>query len=290
MPFNLFALCQTQNSLETRRIRLNAALQNEIENIFTRQANVFEANITQEIPFTGDWKPDRDQVLTIDLPDEAQVINETLTNNANAIPVLDLNNFENEPIKALFGSSNNRILLQLFSKKQFLNRCFSLFLDNDTYNKLEAPTICFDNKLLCIIENNVIKFKSFHNLRCVFNLSQLYVEATDEDIEAFSELENLAISDVEIFKSLATQNIRKRIHNLLKSDVLRGFTVQEIQQKALDEGITNLVNVDDNNKIVVPEDRQAIGNLLSFFDDKLYRGVFSGDIIQASSTQVVPMT
>lgn len=286
MPFNLFALCKIQGNLEARKINLNQGLQNQVQQLFATQKQTFLANINQETEFQGDWKPDSDELLTIDTPADAQIIIDTINANRNGIEDVNLANFEEEPIKALFGQDNNGdILVQTFFKGQYLTRTFSIFLQNDTYNKLDAPAIAFDNKLLCIISNNTVKFKSFHNLRCLFDLGDLYKEATNTDLETFSELENIAISDFKSFQGTANQNIRKRIHNLLQSNVLTDYTANQIREKAVDEGLNDLINI-NNNQIVMPDDSKGIMNLLSFLDEKLYRGPFSDNIIRANSTKV----
>lgn len=286
MAFNLFALCKIQRNLEVRKIHLNQLLQTSVENLFTTQEEQFMRNISNETTFHGDWKPDTDELLTIDLPNDAQVIIDAVNANFTSIHDLNLNNFQGEPIKALFGQNNQgKILIQSFFKSQYLSRNFSLFLNDHTYNKLDSPAISFDNKLLCIIENNVVKFKSFNNLRYLFNLTDLYNEATDTDIDSFSTLNNILIPNVQTFKGSANQNIRKRIHNLLQSNTLINYSAQQIQALAAQEGINNLINI-NNNKIEIPNDNKEVMKLLSFFDDKLYKGPFSQKTIRANSTKV----
>jgi hypothetical protein len=287
MPFNLFALCKVQGNLEARRIRLNQNLQTEVETLFNIQEQEFMRDITQETPFQGDWKPDSDELLTIDIPEDAQVINDTVSANLNSILDLDLNNFNSEPIKALFGKNNQgKILVQFFFKGQYLGRKLSLFLEDHTYNKLDSPAISFDNKLLCIIENNIVKFKSFQTLKYLFDLTDLYREATDTDINSFAAVNNILIPNIETFKTASNQNIRKRIHNLLQSGILSNYTANQINGIATQKGFNGLINV-DNNKIVIPENNnKEVMKILSFLDDKLYRGAFSNNILRTNSTYI----
>lgn len=286
MTFNLFALCKIKKKLEVRKISITNPLQEKVLQIFEQQKIKFNENVKQIVPFTGDWKPDNDEIFEIDLPTDANIIIEALNANLTTIEELNLDNFEKEPIKALFGRNNsNEIMIQSFFKSQYLSRTFSIFLNNDTYNELNNPAISLDNKLLCYIANNKLRFKSFNNLRFVFDLSSLYKEATDEDIDKLCEYDNIEINNILNFKTNAGQNIRKRVHNILSSGVLKGYTAKQIKNIAKTQGLNSLITI-NNNKIVIPQDQQTINKLLSFFDEKLFVGPFSGNTIRANSTKI----
>lgn len=286
MTFNLFALCKIKKKLEVRKISINNPLQEKVLQIFEQQKIKFNENVKQIVSFTGDWKPDNDEIFEIDLPADANIIVEALNANLTTIEELNLDNFEKEPIKALFGrNNNNEIMIQSFFKSQYLSRSFSLFLKNNTYNELNNPAISLDNKLLCYISNNKLRFKSFNNLRFVFDLSSLYKEATDEDIDNLCEYDNIEIDNITNFKTNAGQNIRKRVHNILSSGVLKEYTAKQIKRIAKSQGLNSLISI-SNDKIVIPQDQQTINKLLSFLDEKLFVGPFSGNTIRANSTKV----
>ncbi|HUZ95434.1 MAG TPA: hypothetical protein VMU57_11025, partial [Edaphobacter sp.] len=42
--------------------------------------------VTTEVPFTGNWNPDPEEILTIDVPQEAQVFEAVIRGNATAVP------------------------------------------------------------------------------------------------------------------------------------------------------------------------------------------------------------
>ena len=288
MPFNLFALCKNSdnNDYVVRRIPLNSSTQIAVSNIFSAQKDAFLRD-KEEVTFSGDWKPDDDEILTVSAPEDAQVIINTYNNKDLILfPILNLSEFDSFPIKALFGSNDkgNTILVQKFNQNQYLSRKFSLFLDNNTYSKLDTPTISLDSKLLCVISNGIVKFNNFSNMRCVFDMKEYYKEATDEDIDLFARHSRIYINDVESLKNIANQNIRKRIHNLLKSNVLDDFSATDILNKAQEYGFENLITVQDN-KVSLPNDAKEVIKILCFLDEKLYKGVFSELVIMANSTK-----
>lgn len=286
MSFNLFALCKNSNDYVVRHIPLNSSTQTAVFDIFNAQKDVFLRN-KEEVAFSGDWKPDDDEILTVSAPKDAQVIINTYSNKSLILqPILNLSEFDTFPIRALFGSNDkgNTILVQKFNQSQYLARKFSLFMDNNAYSKLDTPTISLDSKLLCVISNGIVKFNNFSNMRCVFDMKEYYKEATDEDIDLFSKHSRICIDDVENLKNIANQNIRKRIHNLLKSNVLDDFSATDILNKAKEHGFENLITVQDN-KVSLPNDAKEIIKILCFLDEKLYKGVFSELVIMANSTK-----
>lgn len=286
MTFNLFALCRVDNNLEVRKISVTQTMQAKISQIFEEQKDNFNAGIREIISFVGDWKPEKDELLEIPIPTDANVIIQALETNLTGIPELNLNNFETEPIKALFGQNENgEILIQLFFRSQYLSRSFSLFLEGNTYNELTAPAITLDNKLLCYISDNTLKFKSFNNLRYLFNLSELYIEATDADIERFALNTNIEFENIEAFKNSANQNNRKRIHNILQSDRLNNYSAIDIKSIAETKGLNELI-VLRNNKVFLPQNNSKLSKILSFLDEKLYVGPFSNNVIRANSTKI----
>lgn len=286
MTFNLFALCRVDNNLEVRKISVTQTIQAKISQIFEEQKDHFNAGIREIISFAGDWKPEKDELLEIPIPTDANVIIQALETNLTGIPELNLNNFETEPIKALFGQNENgEILIQLFFRSQYLSRSFSLFLEGNTYNELTAPAITLDNKLLCYISDNTLKFKSFNNLRYLFNLSELYIEATDADIEHFALNTNIEFENIEAFKNSANQNNRKRIHNIMQSDRLNNYSAIDIKSIAETKGLNELIVV-RNNKVFLPQNNSQLSKILSFLDEKLYVGPFSNNVIRANSTKI----
>lgn len=126
---NLYALCRNSGQLSVKRVKITQPVQAKLEGIFQAQAGAFLDGISEEIEFGGDWKPDSDEILVMNAPQEADVIIQALDNNPIALPTIDAANFIGEGIKALFTATENghrRVLIQLFNAQQILSRRFSL--------------------------------------------------------------------------------------------------------------------------------------------------------------------
>jgi hypothetical protein len=206
---NLFALCRPNGSLQIKRVSVTQPVQDKIEGVFQQQATAFFDGVAEEIDFGSDWKPDPDEVLVMETPNEAAAIVQALDGDAIGLPIVNAANFVGEGIKALFiavgSGASRRVLMQLFTAQQILARRFSLLLDGDTFKELTAPAFTFENNLVAIIEDDKLKFKSFHLVKRIFQLNQFYQEASDQQIDSFSSHLSLNVESVAAFKAVADQ-------------------------------------------------------------------------------------
>lgn len=273
---NLLALCRVEDQLQIKKVNLTQPVQGKLGGLFQAQANTFMDGITEEVEFGGDWKPDAEEVLYIEAPEEAAAIFAAADGDLLALPAIDAANFAAENIKGLCvvekGPTGNRILIQCFSAQQILARRFSLLLDGNSFKELTDPAFTLDNYLVAILEGDRLKFKNFHMVKRVFALKQLYEEASDQEIDLFCGHDSLQVESIETFKQAADQTIRKMVHAISKANVLANYTVQEISDKAAQLGLEVEVN---EGKLVMPQERKAIKNLLRFLDDGIYEAALS---------------
>ncbi len=277
MPENLFAACRNNDQLIAKRVRLDNNVQQAIETIFADQETQFREGITDEVDFDGSWNPDENEVLTLDVPDEAQLFIDTIEANAVAIPDIDTAHFDQEGIKGLFTGTTDggatKVLIQQFSTRQMLSRKFSLLQDGNAFRRLTDPAFSLDTSLTCIAEDGKLKFKSFHKMRAIINLIDVYKAATDQEIQAFAGHASFEVADPAAFLEVADQTTRKLIHAISRAGTLNDYTAADIETAANGVGIGITLN---NGRIVMPTERAEIKKLLRFLDDGLYEAPLSG--------------
>ena len=143
MPENLFAACRMNGELVSRRVQLDGTIQDQVEGVFVHQAQTFFEGVDEEVPFDGRWKPDQHELLTMAVTPEAEILQETLNGNPIAVEPLDIANFANAGVKALFTSDGTndagRVLVQLFTGGQVLDRKITLFLQGNSFRRLTVP-------------------------------------------------------------------------------------------------------------------------------------------------------
>jgi len=272
-PANLFALVDDGDA-PIRRIPLTAALNTELAQLFAEQQTALLGD-KQAITFSGSYNVDEGEIFTIDdyplLPDISQAIGNPLT-----CQVLNLDT-ETHRIKALFSgnwsAANKTVNFQVFDTGKLLKRGFTLIGSGDTYKKLEEPGLMLQDKLTVHFHNGILYFTSYHNTKRFLDLADYYREATDTDLDEFASTELFAFEDEVSFKEQADSIIRKKIALLQKNEVLKNITVADIQTVAnnfnaeLPEEHHISITVNDDGKLVIPEDRKQLKELIRFLDE-----------------------
>lgn len=286
---NFFAFIRDDSGhCNVKRIRVNNSLQRELVQIFEDQQLCFERGVDTEVNFNGDWKPDVNEVLTINDISESTLMTNAVNANASSFNDLNISNFSNEPIKAIFtGITTNgqtKVFVQKFSSRQALSLNQLPLIKMQTGNTFVKTTddiFTIDNKLVAIIEGNKTSFKSFHNARMVFDLSGFYKEATDEDLTQMSNHASLEIADLTCFIEQADTQIRKMVHSIEKSGVLDNYTVNQISDAAAN--FPDIPVVINNGKITLPNDKKELKEVLHFLLEDIYNGPLSGSAFLTNS-------
>ena len=288
MPQNLFALVLVDGVPQIRHIRLNAQLQNKITELFETQQQDFFKGIEDEVAFNGDWKPDDNEILVLEDLHEISLMINAITGNTTSYNTLDLSRFKEQPVKAIFSgyvkNGNVTVQVQCFRVSQMLvrNQIPVLRLQTgNTFTEITEPMFSLARSLVAVIQNKQLKFKNYSNLRSVFDLSDIYKEATDSDLELFAEHALLSCNNINTFKSKADSSVRKMVHAINKNDVLNQHGLQKITQvaKGYPEVTLKLVN----DKIHLPEDKKELKTLLQFLLENIFEGPLSGKKFRTNS-------
>ncbi|MPV59975.1 hypothetical protein CFB46_04105 [Burkholderia sp. HI2761] len=178
-----------------------------------------------------------------------------------------------ENVKALFFSHrrNERLaaLIQNFKRRRLISKkTLSMLFSGDTFQRIQEDGLTLDTHLLAVLEIVAITFKSFHFLRRVFDLSQHYREATNEEVEAFIAHENIAVEDAAAFVAKAGPLIRKKISFISQSGILDAHTGRQIANAAQQFNLQ--VRIDEDDRIILPTDKAELRKLLKFLDEDYY--------------------
>ncbi|KNH06927.1 hypothetical protein BRCH_04194c [Candidatus Burkholderia brachyanthoides] len=205
------------------RFSLTAELQREVQRTFTEQLAFFENSIEEVFAFDGRYSPESDEALEIagfqDVDGIMNAIDRPLF-----IDRFDPNRHSAENILALFMGHKHSIrqaaLIQIFDRRRIISKKhLSMFYSGDTFQQIRDDGITLGDSLLAVLENGALKFKSFHLLRRVFDLSQHYQEATNEDVETFALHNALSVLDVDGFVASAKPACPKK--NLFYQQIRR---------------------------------------------------------------------
>ncbi len=290
MPTNLFALCKSALEIYPLRVRLEQSVQDQLEGIFIQQKQSFYKGIDAEVAYDGRWTPDSNELLTIEVSDESEIFEKTLSQNPLSVTELNTTNFDNSGIRALFtGHQDNgslSILVQKFDGGNVLSRKFALTLDNNTFRRLSTASFILPSSLTFVIESGWIKFKSFHNLRAILNVTELFRAATEPEVRSFASHASLVLEagDEDKFVESADEPTRKMINAVAASGVLNSVQPAQIQAVAKRTGLAIAI---DNGRIVLPDNKHDLKEILRFLDESRYLGLLSGKTYIANSRRLV---
>ncbi len=284
----LLALCGEKHDLSVKEVPLSASALNEVTEAFLSQEAAFCDG--QEVAFNENWLNEYDEIATSPRLADVPVFENILRSTDTSLAPIDSRNLDE--IRGLTIKANDagrdRILVQLFAASQSLSRpsLISLLFERGTYTRLESSGFRLNDKLVCIVEDGMIKFRSLHNLGRVVDTSAIFRTATDREVSSFTaDYSNLfEIPDVDGFVSRTSRNARKYMTSLAKSGVLRNHTAQTL----LDASIHTRLEIKiRNGKIVMPSKSGEITELMRFLNDGRYVGPVSGNAFIANSRRPV---
>ena len=280
----LLALCGDKRRLSIKEVPLSASAQDDVADAFLQQEAAFRQG--REMPFDENWLNEGDEVATSPIPAQVSVFSDILCSTGGSLAPIDSGKLDE--IRGLAfkvdDAGRERILVQLFAASQSLNRprLVSLLFERNTYTRLESSGFRLDDKLVCIVEDGLIKFRSLHNLGRVIDTSAIFSAATDDEVSSFAtDYSNLfEIGAVEGFVAGTSRNARKYMASLAKSRVLQNHTAETLRDAAAGTGLEIEVRHD---KIVMPTRSGRITELMRFLNDGRYVGPVSGDAFITNS-------
>lgn len=284
---SLFIIEKKEEEFKIFRLKLSKKIQNSINLMLSSCINK-NYNNKYEIEFDGSYKPDESELLYITGFSLEEKIKEAVREPLGVKELNDINyNFEN--INTIFiGEYNNgeyTIGFQKFKKEQFIsNNKINLFFDKTTFIKEERNGISIAENFDCVYTNNCLKFTSFFYARQIFNLSEYYRIATDNDVDKLTNDETLLFENKTKFKDSINDWTRRRIASILDSKVLKDYKAKEIKKIGQNVGISIKIEKD---KIVIPSNKKELKDLFSFLDESIYKGYFTNNIYSTNSKHKV---
>ncbi|WP_273807250.1 MULTISPECIES: Kiwa anti-phage protein KwaB-like domain-containing protein [unclassified Pseudomonas] len=285
---NLFALTDIAGS-RIIRFPLSADLQRDIESTFVDQRDFFFESVIDEVIFDGQYTPLDYEILVIqNFVDVDGVLH--AVGNPLAIDQYDPQVHSLDNVKSIFcsvdGPNGPQVLFQVFERRRVLARnALTMFYANNQFQKITDTGLSLDSKIVAVVEAGVLKFHSFHFAKRIFDLSDYYREATNEEVVSFTSHEKLKVEDPERFLEVAGSLIRRKISFIRQSAVLEENSVEQIAIVA--ESVRFPLQVTQEGRIVVPNDSAGLRSLLRFLDEDYYESPLSRTLYLSSSKRKV---
>ena len=275
------------SSLEILRLEIDAETQTAICNAFATAVSDLILGKTK-VPFDGSYKPHQDEFLSIENFQLTDEIKDGIR-DPMGVTAYQKDGDAFPEIKAIFvgkrtetnATEKFEVAFQRFRKEQYIaTKWCNLFFKNNTFYRESNFGISILDSIDCYYTEGELQFSSFFFARQVFDLSDFYRSATDQEVPSFTDNEKLSIENPQEFKFMANTWIRRKIAMINDSEVLTNYSASKIKSLARSVGIDITV---ENKKIVIPNDKEKIKIILGFLDEEAYKGPFSQNIYLANS-------
>ncbi|WP_028113390.1 Kiwa anti-phage protein KwaB-like domain-containing protein [Ferrimonas kyonanensis] len=291
MSLNLFALT-SDPSKRIVKFELSSDVQNDLTTYIKSQEATFDQH-EEEIEFDGKYKPDEGEVLFIDGYDDIDDLSSAVENPLSAEVVDPTEDFFSE-IKALFTGYTTdcgdvKILLQNFDRRRIIStNGLSIFHSSNVYKKIEGIGLTIDHKLTATLENGKLKFFSFHNTRQMFDLSEYYKVATDDDVTEFAALDIIKSENTDELIEMSDSWVRRKISLIQQSGILQNVPINEMKAVAIEFNIPFLTEIDGAEEVIkLPDNKSDLKKLLRFLDEDYYKSPLSNTAFVTNSKRAV---
>ena len=253
---------------ELYRLEVDADTQKEICLSFDSAVDDLLSEKTK-ISFDGSYKPHNDEFLAIENFQLSDAIKDAIRDPLG-VPAYKKENDEFYEIKAIFVGKRTetedaerfQVAFQRFRKEQYITTNWvNLFFTRDTFRREKNFGISISDTADCYYTEGELQFSSFYFARQIFDLSEYYRSATDQEVQSFTTSDKLSFEDTEAFKNTANTWIRRKIAMINDSGVLVNYKASEIKKLAKDAGITIEV---ENTKVYITNDKEHINEILGY--------------------------
>lgn len=275
------------------RFELDAAVQPELRAFWNTQIEAFNCN-EELIAFDGNYKADAAELLFIDNFDDIDALAEAVA-DPGKIPKVEGDEDVLGAVKALFVGREEEgqwvVYLQAFDRRRLMSvKGFSIFHDKAVFKRIESAGLTLDTRIAAKLVGKKLYFRDFFYARQIFDLSSYYQEATDADIQKFAEVPGIHVPDLEKFRLASDSWVRRKIWLIQQSTILQEVPMQKLKEVAagFDLVIESEVGQDGVERLVIPEGRREIKNLLRYLDEDYYKSSLTSRSYRTNSKRLLP--
>lgn len=277
---SLFALTKVPEPA-IYRVPVTQRLATDIEMLFRDQEAAFVGDDTEITAFDGRYQPDEDEILEIAQFEDGTGI-EAAVRNPIDVPEFQLTEENSNALAGLiFGymaaRNRPRALVQVFDKRRAVtSRGFTIWHSESVFRRWQGVALTFDTRLTAILHRNRLHFRSFFQLRKLFDMTEYYREATDADLEEFAEHERIYTADGFDLAEIADGWIRRRVGLISQSGILDRVSPRQLAGIADEFELSlQIRRAGGRESIELPPERKDLKRLLKFLDEDYYQSPLS---------------
>lgn len=287
--FNFYALAGTADAPDGYQVPVTAELQDELSLEFARQLAAFDVDGSKTLRYDPQYRPDEGEIFAVDgfplpppLSDPGRI---------PQLPDLSDAQIEEGAVRALVGlrqpQGRQKALLcfQAVDGRQMLKRTrFSIVLSQDVFTRNDRSGLVVREALTAVFRDGVLYFQSESDVRRFVDLSPLFTEATDPQVEAFFRKPAFAVEDPAALVRLADRWTRRKISSIEARGILREVDPGRILAAARKYGVAVQVKkAGKRTQLVLPPTKKELKDFLRLLDQDYLDSRLTPDRFQVSS-------
>lgn len=282
----LFALTDEDLHPNIYNINVDKKTSSLLKTAFTNMEADFNNSHNDIIPFTADYRLDKNEFFILQGFTEHKALKKALK-TPKSVPNLHIDRVPLNKIKALFTGSTNgkKILIQRFDSRQVLTPSTMLFLDSkETFTYPTYGGISIGSKITALIQDDTIIFGNFNNLRRVFDMDAYFRYATDPELDNFQNNGVFTIEEGFKLSSFDDTTIRRKVTLLNQAGILDVDNIPALIAAA--QELKHPLEVKETNtgpRISMPTEKRKIKLLLNFLDSDIYISAVNGKKYRSNS-------
>ncbi len=268
---------------EIKHLSVTAQLQETLTAKFQGDADRFREG-KEFVEFDIGYKTDDEELFRVPEFELAEDLQRCVL-TVEACPRMTQGELSEGRIRAIIGASakqdgsvDTAIFKRLDTSKVLDRRKWDLRYDGDTLSRSRTPGLVVPDSVSAVYADGNLYFSSHRTANQVLDLTNLFVEASDADIERFLEDGPLQFESTDKVKELADGWSRRRIKMISSQRVWTQADVSEISDWAGQFGVQIEIATNDVGKSVIKllEDRPEFKNLLRVLNEDFFEAPFSG--------------
>jgi hypothetical protein len=274
MPVSFFAVvADSEGERSLRHVVLNGEVQDLMSLHFQQMHSEFLNAQTEQIAFGPCFHPDEDQVFVI-RPFTLPTFMTAVSGPAVAVENLIDQDLTSGRLKALIGANRDgaqlkELVIQGIDGRQLLKHSrINLIFEKERFSRLEQPGLTIGDNIVAVLKGKTLFFKNFQLLRRIFDLTEYFQEATDEQLKSFLGDSNFYMKDIVATVAVCDSWIRKKVFSVLDSGILEACSAAKVVKIAKRYGVEiELVEEHGEKKILLKNDRKYIKNVIRLLDE-----------------------
>jgi len=247
-------------------------------------------------PYEAGYKPDANELLYIELEDEADIA--TTVRDLSRVQQAEMFRERDEIVDHLKfyaivvspSARNHAVFLRAYSPKRELTRRtgFAALLSRGSYDKVDTKIFLFDYGIDCFTWDGYLYIRNVSAFQSIFKYFEQLRAKADETVDAVSEL--IAISNLDDFRAACTSQMQmmSKLAQIARQPYLSRVTMADIR-RTIDafELQVEIVRDKGEDKLLFEQSPQKRWLILKLLDDDFLGSVMTNEKYEVNSKSVL---